>query len=375
MKTKKQMALAVIFVLLLSLTLLGACGQRGRDLSGKVIVTFQFNGGTLAASTNFTGSIKHAYDPGSYVIDVSSYQNYSFYRSNYVFEGWFKDEGCTDEWDFQKDRVTHDLTLYAKWVPDIRYTYGVYMAVEGQEPVLLGSYRVEQGDKFDDKTNYCDKVRDYQRTFLGGYYSDETLNQPWDDNFVHPGGEQSTEVKVYVDSTEGLWRFVTNYDELRSAMSSTDGVWLMNDIDCGGNELYYSSFNKALEGNNFKIKNFTVPIANPLPTYTLRYSIFGTLGAKTSIRNVTFENVRFVLEDSRESDELRIAGLAQSVQNGAAIQNVHVYGTFVNNLGKSKIETDNQSIRDQFARLSFDDYDESKVTVQDFSAEITPVQD
>ena len=36
-------------------------------------------------------------------------------RSGYTFVGWYKDADCTQAWDFSKDVVTADMTLYAKW--------------------------------------------------------------------------------------------------------------------------------------------------------------------------------------------------------------------------------------------------------------------
>ena len=36
-------------------------------------------------------------------------------RSGYTFAGWYKDADCTQPWDFFKDVVTADMTLYAKW--------------------------------------------------------------------------------------------------------------------------------------------------------------------------------------------------------------------------------------------------------------------
>lgn len=36
-------------------------------------------------------------------------------RSGYTFAGWYRDAACTQAWDFAKDVVTADMTLYAKW--------------------------------------------------------------------------------------------------------------------------------------------------------------------------------------------------------------------------------------------------------------------
>ena len=33
----------------------------------------------------------------------------------YTFKGWYKDAALETEWDFDKDVVTADITLYAKW--------------------------------------------------------------------------------------------------------------------------------------------------------------------------------------------------------------------------------------------------------------------
>ena len=36
-------------------------------------------------------------------------------KDGYYFDGWFKDKELTKSWNFQKDIVTDDITLYAKW--------------------------------------------------------------------------------------------------------------------------------------------------------------------------------------------------------------------------------------------------------------------
>jgi uncharacterized repeat protein (TIGR02543 family) len=40
-------------------------------------------------------------------------------RSGYIFGGWYKEEACTNAWNFETDAVaTEDITLYAKWSVD-----------------------------------------------------------------------------------------------------------------------------------------------------------------------------------------------------------------------------------------------------------------
>ena len=35
--------------------------------------------------------------------------------AGYTFGGWYRETGCTNEWNFDTDTVTANTTLYAKW--------------------------------------------------------------------------------------------------------------------------------------------------------------------------------------------------------------------------------------------------------------------
>lgn len=66
-------------------------------------VTFQSNGGTaVAAITNVANNSL-----------ITAPTNPT--RANYTFAGWFKETGLTNQWNFGSDRVTANITLYAKW--------------------------------------------------------------------------------------------------------------------------------------------------------------------------------------------------------------------------------------------------------------------
>lgn len=47
-------------------------------------------------------------------------------REGYSFEGWYSDIDLTDQWDFEKDKVLGNMTLYAGWsdiVPEVNVHY------------------------------------------------------------------------------------------------------------------------------------------------------------------------------------------------------------------------------------------------------------
>jgi len=74
------------------------------DITQTFTVTFDSNGGSFVENiTNLqTGSI----------ISESPTPT----RTDYQFAGWYKDSSKTVKWDFNKDSVTSDITLYAGWV-------------------------------------------------------------------------------------------------------------------------------------------------------------------------------------------------------------------------------------------------------------------
>lgn len=41
-------------------------------------------------------------------------------RAGYQFEGWYTDITLSTEWDFDSDLVTENMSLYAKWIPEMQ---------------------------------------------------------------------------------------------------------------------------------------------------------------------------------------------------------------------------------------------------------------
>jgi uncharacterized protein (TIGR02145 family)/uncharacterized repeat protein (TIGR02543 family) len=63
-------------------------------------------------------------------------------RVGYIFAGWYKDAGCTNEWNFMNETVVADITLYAKWTVK---TYTVKFSSQGG--LSVDSQRVDYGQK------------------------------------------------------------------------------------------------------------------------------------------------------------------------------------------------------------------------------------
>ncbi len=72
------------------------------DVPSQYIITFESNGGTIVPAQSILENEKIE-QPETPV------------KEGYLLEGWFKEAEYETIWDFEKDTVTSDITLYAKW--------------------------------------------------------------------------------------------------------------------------------------------------------------------------------------------------------------------------------------------------------------------
>ena len=362
---RKILILTVFVALFVALTvMLSGCGASSVDpTEGKNVVTFVVNGGILSYGTSSTnGSINYAYHPGTYIKDPAQFNNYKISRNGYNFTGWYTSPDCkpNEKWDFNTPFDVEKLTLYAGWEVAIKYTYSINY-VDGENTVTLGSYSVSAGEKFNDWRKYADTRANYTAY---GYYSDPECTIPWDATSTHPGGDADLDIPVYVNYIEGNWQIVSTYNELKSALKGGN-VYLIADIDCGGEELYVASdFDMIFEGNGFKVTNFTVPKKGTLINPSC--AIFTKLAEGAEIRNVSFENVSYNFFDITDhaSVKTNIASLAVKLESGVTITNVSITGTL-----NTDYNGDLSSINNLYYSTDYEG-DDLLDGVIDFSAEI-----
>ncbi len=91
-------------------------------------------------------------------------------RTGFDFTGWYEDPGLTTPWDFSKDTVTEDITLYAGWRTE-RFTV-TFNSGEGSSVPPETSVKGLTVDR------PSDPIREgYQ---FDGWYKDTTFRKPWD---------------------------------------------------------------------------------------------------------------------------------------------------------------------------------------------------
>lgn len=337
MKIKK------FFVLLICLSVaLGCACSETPNYEGKAKIVFNLEGGTYQNSQR---AITHYYpidqSGATLICDPESLTDETIERSGYHIEGWYKTKTQNgdqveylDKWNFESDKVgSEGVTLYAKWALNISFTYNVCYFNQNGEKVILGEYPVKAGEKFDDYANYAKRRVDGVYTPLG--YVDENGN-PWNEEFTHPGGEESLAIDVFVEYIEGRFEIVTTAKELK--MATRDNIYLMADIDMGGETLSFENYKGKFYGNGHTISNFTINYdagKNGLEEdmedssqNSLYVSLFGNT-KDAEIKNVTFENVSINVSTFYSlTYKIYVAPLAINAQN-TTFENVNFSGSCI----------------------------------------------
>ena len=348
MKLKRLISLFLALITIFALT---SCGKDSQDkYEGMAKVVYCLEGGTYKNSSE---ALTHYYslENGSALIIAPETINAKLFpiqKNGYVIEGWYQvktgeGESATysKKWDFKFDKVGEEgITLYARWKKNIDFTYTVcYRDIDGSlVPISDESvYSVNAGEKFADIYSYCTKRDGY--TFLDRYETED--GELWDDDFKHPGIEESPNVNVVAVylPIEGDFNVVASASDLISATNSAKDIYLDADIDLGGREFSFNGLaNKRIIGNGHKIYNFKLKVElgkdklvsspdeeNGLAN-TICISLLGNLN-KTVVENVEFAD--FIISvDCKNLTYIKnvyIAPLAVTVKD-STLKNVKVTG-------------------------------------------------
>ena len=318
-------------LILLCILCLVGCGKNQKEPDG-IKVVYELNGGVFQ---NCTLPIKQYYefdsDTKRLIKSPETLSKSSILKSGYTLEGWYKDSNFNYKWDFSKDEVPLEgITLYAKWNKDVKYTYNVCYYDENNEIKVLGTYEVKEGEVFEDWRGFAGDRKNYTPI---KFLNEE--GELWDETFTHPGGEQNVSINVFVEYIEGDFELVSTAKELKNAR--TKNIYLLNDIDLGGEEFSFSSYSKIFKGNGYTIKNFKVNVIGNKTSgvddhldssvKSVYGSLFGNLNNAT-ISDVTFEDVKFIIDIGYDLiSKVYVNPLCVNMTN-STINNVSITATY-----------------------------------------------
>lgn len=137
------------------------------------------------------------------------------YRKGYTFTGWSLSDEGTVLWDFETDKVSENITLYAVWVQNVSV---VFDANGGKFKDGESKYTVEL--TVGDVVTAPESPENFGYTF-NGWYKDSELTEAWD--FENDTVTEDTTIYAgwLADIKEHDVTFVLNYDGAENVVQST----------------------------------------------------------------------------------------------------------------------------------------------------------
>ncbi len=364
-KTKTGLILFLISVAFGALALFAGCsGEIGVDefLAGKdarnQIVTYYSNGGFFDGTRSVVVKDIH-YVADSYVIgDFDEVQNVSVAKDDNSFGGWYfvktadgkpvttdgkeVDSTCSNlvktdtPVDFSvKIKQDEHWYVYADWIPDVKVDVVLVTDDEGD---MLGENgkTYKNGDiiahkSFRQGVAYIDlsiPVKSSNYSFTQYFEEKECIN-PVLNSISMPEGEKPDNPVIYAKYIKGDWEMVRDSSGVRRMLNGlSSGNWYIcnmsesKTIDCSSlklNTLRRDEVRARVEGNGYTLKNLSYTIVNTAIQQDGRYSLFGTFGAKSVMRNITFENLSVSVTTAKEASFYL---LAAGAADGAVLENV-----------------------------------------------------
>lgn len=260
-------------------------------------------------------------------------------RSRYSFVGWYAaqtdEEGnilyeeteeektpilSDTEWDFEKNKVTGNITLIAKWERNYNFVIIASETDENGNEVTqdIRAYKTQPGGTIGDKLYNSDvvygevdrrpdriKVKPSGITILE-FYEDKKLTREFPLDKVHPGGE-TYDVEIYIKYLSGKYTFVTEESAPKLNLAEDSSWYLLEDVDFSDKEwIAATEFTGSIYGNNYTISGLKINSQAQRPSAGadfVSHAIFGKMNGK--VENLTFKDVTFSVTAS--------AFLAQSI--------------------------------------------------------------
>ncbi len=206
--------------------------------------------------------------------------------SSHVFGGWYKDQACSDgqEFDFTKDTISEDTTLYAKWESGKRVVFSTGDGgSEVDEQAVLPGEKVTRPAEDPTRPGY---------KFVDWYTKDGT-DGDWGEVFNFETYEMgNTDLTIYAKWEEDFWQVdedgkLTNYYGptetvvLPATVKSIDKI--LDIFGTAAKLAKCTSFTVAEESTSFKMQN------GALLSYdgTTLYAFFGDEAAELAWADVT----------------------------------------------------------------------------------------
>lgn len=326
---KKNLIAVFVFALCLSAVGLTGCSQHRLmqedlvDMGFVYEVVFDLAGGKIGERETSILQVKdNSYlpQPGSTPLIAAPV------REGYTLNAYYrgeKDENGNitygERWDFAKDRVTSDLTLYAKW--NENYSLVVHY---GENFSKSKQFSVSQSSEGEPKPVNSLNLSDVT---VVAYYADQAKTQEITLPYTPPCTAENIQCHIYAETLDGNWKIIKTAGDF--SIYSATNVYFMADIDFKGEEISFpDNYSGKFYGNGYKMSNFKV-VRELKNKYDVSAGLFTELSSDAEIKDITFENAELEVSLLNPVVTDYYAGmLAGRAAEGVVLQNVTVSGTF-----------------------------------------------
>ncbi len=383
---KTMRSVLIAFMLLATLFLVTACVDNStpydkNDAKGyNVSVKFDANGGYFTTNTsvimdsyniaqlnkNSNGMVELALlAPDNEIRGSGNF--FTPAKNGYFLVGWYTERTETGKdasgnpiytyggkWDFEKGTYEVDpskqysskepvLTLYAAWAPMFQINFlsvsdGTEIGKYSFNPTEVEKILVPHwGDDGAMKMYNFPTVAGY--TFENAYY-DQAATQAVTEAVTHAGvideatgTVQNPTMDIYVDMMEGEWYHIYTLEQFKKHASINGSYILHTDLDfkCNSDDkdereswpskLMDGNFSGTIIGNGHKICNVDLKQTNSAKTNA---GLFGVLGAKAKLQDLTFENITFTIQAGTRTAGSSFGLLAGTIHDEAVLENVKI---------------------------------------------------
>ncbi len=368
---KKLLILAAAAMIICAALAMTACSQwdipyDGLDRDGSTVsVRFDAGGGMFASTNGVT--VVDVFNVDNYTKDASGMvyiplvdpcdedkreeNAFEISKNGYELAGWYvtdADGKLGEKWDFASGKLKVDtsksytssepvLTLTAKWM---EHTTFEFYAEQNGEMTKIGEHKGitlerPEWNVSSGKLNYKAFVKQAGKT-LDEVYLDEAMTIPMSaavsGEYDYENGIALTPViKIYTTWREGEWIRVTKADHLINSAAADGCYELMNDIVFSDGKYWSSAFTKGeftgkIYGNGYKISGISTTASITSKADVFHGGVFGKLGEGAELRDVTFENVTYQIENPGALAANSMLALFASADGGAVLEDVALVG-------------------------------------------------
>ena len=250
----------------------------------------------------------------------------------------------SEKWNFETDRLEVDpnkkysadenaLTLYAAWIP-----YATFEFYDLNSGALLGTYEkgmsvtVPTWDTSTGKLSMGRFPKLEGKTFEAAYLSVngemQQVNGTITGGFDEATGVATANlVKIYTTWTDGEWFHVYTAKQFRDNFKENGNYVICADLDFSKTawkpEISQKAFGGTILGNGYRFINVS---ATQTSAPSNLGGLFGELTESAVIKDLTFENVTYVLNAVARTPGSGFGILAGKANDAATLENVKVSG-------------------------------------------------